>query len=68
MRAWYSSGLTQWNVEMEQSVAGALACFAHVVREPFAEAVIDIRMFGDGIDRPERALRRSSNDGRPNQW
>ena len=46
MRACYSSGLTQWNVEMEQSVAGVLARFAHVVREQFADAVIDILLFG----------------------
>ena len=31
---------------MEQCVAGALARFAHVVRERFADAVIDIRLFG----------------------
>ena len=31
---------------MEQVVAGALARFAHVVRERFADAVIDIRLFG----------------------
>ena len=31
---------------MEQSVAGALTRFAHVVREQFADAVIDIRLFG----------------------
>ena len=31
---------------MEQSVAGALARFAHVVRERFGDTVIDIRLFG----------------------
>jgi predicted nucleotidyltransferase len=31
---------------VEQHVAGALARFAHVVRERFGEAVIDIRLFG----------------------
>ena len=31
---------------MEQSVAGALARFAHAVRERFGDAVIDIRLFG----------------------
>lgn len=31
---------------MEQSVAGVLARFAHVVRERFGHAVIDIRLFG----------------------
>ena len=31
---------------MEQSVAGVLARFAHAVREQFADAVIDIRLFG----------------------
>ena len=31
---------------MEQSVAGALARFAHAVRERFGEAVIDIRPLG----------------------
>jgi predicted nucleotidyltransferase len=31
---------------VEQHVAGALARFAHVVRERFGEAVVDIRLFG----------------------
>ena len=31
---------------MEQGVAGALARFAHVLRERYGEAVVDIRLFG----------------------
>ena len=38
--------MTQGNAAVEQSVAGALARFADIVRERFGHAVIDIRLFG----------------------
>ena len=38
--------MSQENVTAGQGVAGALAYFARAVRERFAEAVIDIRLFG----------------------